>query len=105
MLVTTTVKVTETKEISKEINLPFCSKDTLYAKRYYRINADESVLIVNVGDGWSAVRFTTKDGTGYSSDLKAAIDGREVDESEIFEALQQATELVSQSVNLENVAA
>jgi hypothetical protein len=88
MLVTT--YVTKTEQISKEIKLPYYSKDGQFATNYFRINEDESVLIAyaNHNNNYVSVELSTKD--SGATHFGKAVSGEPISEQEFLDVLQRA---------------
>jgi hypothetical protein len=88
MLVTT--YVTKTEQISKEIKLPYYSKEGRFATNYYRINEDESVLVAftNTSNSYVSVELSTKD--SGATHFGSALSGEPISEQEFLDVLQRA---------------
>lgn len=97
MLVQTSI--TEKREITKEIKLPYTSKK---GNCYYRINEDGSILKVYVNKTWVNIDFTLADGFGYKSLTSDVMEGEECPEDEVLNAVEFSTDLVAKSVIAKN---
>lgn len=93
MLVKTTI--TEKKEISKEITLPYYSKsfDT-----FYRINKDESVLNVFVNSAYASMNVSKKTSWSEAMHFSQAIEAQECSREEVEDAVKRYLEFVGQTV-------
>ena len=94
MLVKTTV--TEKKEVTKEVKLPYCAKRD--NNTFFRVNEDESVLVVTAFDNWANVDFTNKYGVCYQGTLERALSCDPCSEAEVMQAIKKATQLVDNSI-------
>jgi hypothetical protein len=101
MLFTTTV--TEKKEVTKEINLPYYSKSDSSYPTYYRIGKDETLLIVYCHDtNYASIRVNRQDAFISSSGIQDALNASPCAAEEVEEAIKKAIETMDSA--LSNVA-
>jgi hypothetical protein len=93
MLVTTTVK--EPKEVSKDIDLPYFSKDK---NTFYCINPDESVLKITLYERSASIVRCKKYEFSSASWLEEAAIAQECDKWEVDDAMRDALEFISDNV-------
>jgi hypothetical protein len=101
MLFTTTV--TEKKEVTKEINLPYYSKSESPCPTYYRIGKDETLLIVYCHDeNYASIRVNKKDAFISSTGISDALNAYPCPAEEVEEAVKKAIGVMDSA--LSNVA-
>lgn len=89
--------LTETREITKEVKLPYHAK--VGENTFYRINRNGSILKAIVRNTWVNIDFTLKDGFGYKNLLKDVGEAKECDEIEVLNAIEFSCNLVDQNIN------
>ncbi len=96
MIVKTTI--TERREINKNIDLPYYSKDI---NNYYRINEDESILRVtaNSGETYCAMSLSKKGEFFDCLFLDDAIKGETCSAEEVEEAVRHYLKFVGSTID------
>jgi hypothetical protein len=87
------VTVTEEKQVTKEIELPFCVKD---GKTFYRINPDKTILVLHNYSTFKTITLNMVESFGYDHLIKKIVEEYiPCDESEVLAAAEEINEVMA----------